>query len=98
MLVAQPLADGGQTDAAIDQLSGVTVPELMQRAGHTCLRGVALPAFLHTLVAQRSPSAIPGRLKGFWQLNSEEVKLLVVQPEVQAACCIASRQTCTAEV
>ena len=42
VLVIQPLADGRQTDAAVDQLRGMTVTELMEGAGDPCTLCVGL--------------------------------------------------------
>lgn len=64
VLVIQPLADGRQTDAAIDQLCGMTVTELMEGAGDPRTLCVGLPADLNALVAggglrKLSPRGLP---------------------------------------
>ena len=69
VLVTQPLADGRQTDAAIDQLCGMTVTELMEGAGDPCTLCVGLPADLNALVAggglrKLSPRAVVRKVSG----------------------------------
>jgi len=54
----QPLANGRQTDPAIDQFSRMRMPKLVQRAGDACLRAVVVPSFLHRLVTQWSSSSV----------------------------------------
>ncbi len=54
----QPLANGWQTDPAIDQFSRMRMPKLVQRAGDACLRAVVVPSFLHRLVTQWSSSSV----------------------------------------
>ena len=58
MLVTQSLADGRQTDTAVDQLCGVAVTELMEGAGDPCTLRVGLPADLNTLVADRAAASV----------------------------------------
>jgi len=48
----QPLPNGRQAHPTVDELSRVRMPELVERAGYPCLRAVAIPPFLHRLVAQ----------------------------------------------
>lgn len=67
----QPLANGRQTDAPVDEFSCVRVPKLVERAGNTCLRAVVVPALLHRLVAQRSASPV--------LLRAKERSMLVVR-------------------
>src|SRR6266436_4366787 len=58
VLMPQPLANGWQTHSAVDQLSGVRMPELVERASYSSLGAVMVPAFLHRLVAQRPSSPV----------------------------------------
>ncbi len=54
VLMPQPLANGRQTHAPVDEFSRVRMPKLVERAGKPGLRAVMIPAFLHRLVAQWS--------------------------------------------
>ena len=47
----QPLANSRQTHSTVDELSCVRMPKLVERAGDTCLRAVAVPSFLLRLVS-----------------------------------------------
>src|SRR6266568_3198367 len=52
VLMPQPLANGWQAHATINEFSCMCMPELVERTVHSCLRTVMIPAFLYRLVAQ----------------------------------------------
>lgn len=56
--MAEPLADGREAHAVIDQLGSVAVAELMDCDLDAGVLAVAGPPFLDRLVAQRAAAAI----------------------------------------
>lgn len=68
----QPLANGWQTDPAVDKLSRVRVPELMDCTDHPYLCAVVVPSLLHRLVAKWPSSPILFR--------SEQRSMFVAHP------------------
>src|ERR1051326_3733728 len=68
----QSLPNSRQTYPAVDEFSGMRMPKLVERTGDTGLRAVAVSAFLHRLIAQRSPSPI--------LLRSEQRPVFIAHP------------------
>lgn len=58
VLMPQPLANGREADPAVDELAGMCMPELMERAAHVSLGTVRCPALLDGLVAERTSAPI----------------------------------------